>query len=291
MTYSIRSLRLHACLTDRRLAAALALGMGLWAVPARAHIEMLMPAARYTPDMQKDDPCGHPMNPPGKNPPHVFQAGETITIEFEEFVDHTGHFRVAVDLTGTDDFTSPMGFEDFYNSPEVILDDIPDDQDGGLHTVEVTLPDTPCDPCTLQLIQVMTDDGAWGPGNDDLYFQCADIVLEPAPAGDTGDTGSGDTTGAGDTTSGGDESTAGPIDPDTGEPGDGDDDDSAGSNTGGINPGTSDGGTADSDSSDEGGCSCRADAGGTTTAPWLLLALMAGVRRRGTKRGRRAQRT
>ena len=117
---------LRSILSDRRLAAALVLGVGLWVGPAAAHITMLSPAARYSADMQKAPPCGHPDNPPGAGPVATYQAGETITVQFEETVDHAGHFRLALDTTGTDTFTLPTGFDDFYNSPEVILDDIPD---------------------------------------------------------------------------------------------------------------------------------------------------------------------
>jgi hypothetical protein len=113
-------------INPRRLAAALALGVGLWSSTAAAHIALTTPAARYPQDQQKSPPCGAPDNPPGNGPVATYQAGETITIEFEEFVDHAGHFRVALDPTGTDAFTSPTAFDDFYNSPEVLLDEIPD---------------------------------------------------------------------------------------------------------------------------------------------------------------------
>jgi MYXO-CTERM domain-containing protein len=272
-------------LTDRRLAAALVLGMGLWAGPAAAHITMLSPAARYSSDMQKAPPCGHPDNPPGAGPVATYQAGETITVQFEETVNHPGHFRLALDMTGTDTFTLPTGFDDFYNSPEVILDDIPD-MAGGVYSVDVTLPDTPCDPCTLQLIQVM-DDGSWGPGDSDLYFNCADIVIEGSGAG-SGGTGTG---GNGTGGSGGD-GTTGDSGP-SGEVGSGGDAGSGGGSTGGGSEGTGGGGTADgastgssgpSDSEDDkGGCSCRAEAGGSgpaSAAPWLLVALLAWRRRR-----------
>ncbi len=226
--------------------AAIVMACGSWTSTAHAHIELLRPAARYFADFQKDDPCGHPRNPPGRGEPTVFTVGETITIRFEEFVQHQGHFRVALDPTGTDAFVSPSDFDDLYNSPEVLLDDIPDVQDGGLHTVELTLPDEPCDPCTLQVIQVMTDDGAWGPGNDDLYFQCADIVIQLAAA-DSGD-------------------------PDTGDSADDDD--------GPQPPLGSTGGSSADDSGDtqaepdgqgeSGGCSCREGQGSAVPALWLL---------------------
>ncbi|MCA9712801.1 MAG: lytic polysaccharide monooxygenase, partial [Myxococcales bacterium] len=202
-------------------------------------------------------PCGHPDNPPGEAAPTVYEAGQTITVRFDEFVQHTGYFRVAVDTSGTDGFVSPASFDDFYNSPQVLLDDIADAQDGGLHEVEVTLPDTTCDPCSLQLIQVMTDDGAFGPGTDDLYFQCADIVL--VPAGTNGGSGSGDG-GSGD---------GGPGSDGTGAP-----------FTTGMASDTSDATTADSDD-EASGCSCRAHRSPAALA-WLLVVLAAGRRRRVT---------
>lgn len=275
----LRSSRARFVLADLGVAATLALGLGLWSTPARAHIELLLPSARYTPDTQKSPPCGHPDNPPGDGSVTVFEPGETITIEFDEFVDHPGHFRIALDPTGTDAFTSPTDFDDFYNSPEVLLDDIADAA-GGLYQIDVTLPDEPCNPCTLQLIQVMND-GAWGPGNSDLYFQCADIAIEPAGAGTgtgpdlttggNGETGADDSSGGGETGSPGD---------DSGNPGD---DTDPGDGTGGVNPGSESTGPADSD--EGGGCSCRAAHGrGDSAAPWLLLVLLGWPRRRPAKR-------
>lgn len=272
----------RSTLTDRRFAAALALGVGLWAMPAAAHIELLVPAARYSPDSQKSPPCGHPDNPPGAGAVATYQAGETITIEFDEFIDHAGHFRVALDPTGTDDFTSPTGFEDFYNSPQVILDDIPD-MGGGVYSIDVTLPDTPCEACTLQLIQVMND-GSWGPGDSDLYFQCADIVIEGAGGGTAGGTGGDETGGGGDTGGAGSTGGAGGTSP-GGDVGSGGPVGSEGSSTGsngseGTAGETGTGGSGDSDDG-EGGCSCRANGGSpAAAAPWLLVALLAVRRRR-----------
>jgi len=277
----------RSSLSARRLAAAFAVGVGLWAVPAAAHIELTSPAARYSSDFQKDPPCGHPDNPPGQGPVATFQAGETITIEFDEFIDHPGHYRVALDPTGTDDFTSPAGFDDFYNSPEVILDDIAD-MGGGVYSIEVTLPDTPCDPCTLQLIQVMND-GSWGPGDSDLYFQCADIVIEGVAGGTeeptTGSdgtageaTGGDETTGGqGGTSPGGDVGSGGPVGSEGGSTGGNASEGTAGETEAGSG-GSS--GPSDSDES-EGGCSCRAEAGSSAAVPWLLVALVAWRRRRG----------
>jgi hypothetical protein len=59
----------------------------------------------------------------------------------------------------------------------VLADRIPDAAGGLTHgEVQVTLPSTACDACTLQLIQVMTDKPPFD-GGDDFYYQCADLRL------------------------------------------------------------------------------------------------------------------
>lgn len=270
---------LHSSIT-----AALALGVGLWAAPADAHIELTSPMARYSPDQQKAEPCGAPGNPPGAGPVATYQAGETITVQFEEFIDHPGHYRIALDPTGTDSFTSPTGFQDFYNSPEVLLDQIAD-MGGGTYSIDVTLPDEPCDPCTLQLIQVMND-GSWGPGLDDLYFQCADIVIEGSAATttDSGTTGADDTNGD-ESSAGGDVGSGDSGGPDSGGPVGTEGTTGGGGSEG---PGTSSGegptGTTnpDAEEGEDSGCGCRASASSPATAiPWLFVVLVAWRRRRG----------
>jgi hypothetical protein len=41
----------------------------------------------------------------------------------------------------------------------------------------VTLPDLVCDNCTLQVIQVMYDKPPYTTPGNDIYYQCADLVL------------------------------------------------------------------------------------------------------------------
>ncbi len=67
-----------------------------------------------------------------------------------------------------------------YTDPTVLLDGIAD-MAGGEYDIDVTLPDIECDNCTLQVIQVMTDKppyvSGYVPENNDIYYQCADLVL------------------------------------------------------------------------------------------------------------------
>jgi hypothetical protein len=68
--------------------------------------------------------------------------------------------------------------QELYSNDAVLLDGIEDDPPTyPLYSVSITLPDVECDNCTLQLIQVMYDKVSNGFGNDDIYYQCADLVL------------------------------------------------------------------------------------------------------------------
>jgi len=109
----------------------------------------------------KTDPCGGAVR---TTTPATFAAGQTLEVTFEETVNHPGHFRIAF---------SPAGDVGFNTS--VLLDNIPDTM--GLETplphlfrTTITLPTKPCDACTLQLIQVMTD-------SNSNYYSCSDIKL------------------------------------------------------------------------------------------------------------------
>lgn len=153
---------------------------------ASAHIQLDYPTARTT--SLKTGPCGAAGSTRGDQVT-TFQAGEVITIVWRETVDHPGHYRVAFDADGQDDFVDPTSFTDTYTNDTVLIDDIAD-KEGGTYTQELTIPDSACDHCTLQVIQVMTDKAPYGDDND-LYYQCADIVIlkdstEPDAGADVG---------------------------------------------------------------------------------------------------------
>jgi MYXO-CTERM domain-containing protein len=248
---------------------------------AAAHISLTSPAARYGQEMQKDYPCGALGNPAGVNPPTMLAAGDTITVTWDEFIDHDSHFRISLSADGDDAFLNPTGFEDFYNSPTVLLDQIADEPGVEFHEAEITLPDMDCNPCTLQLMQVMYS-ASFSEGS--LYYQCADIVIGPAGAGTSGvgDTGaSGSTGGGGDSSSSGD--VPDPTDASASETAASDASASAtasasGGGTTAPDTDASSSGTSPADDDDAGGCGCRTDARGSG---WLtLLALGAITRRR-----------
>jgi hypothetical protein len=156
--------------------------MWLGAGPAAAHIALMDPPPRT--DALKVGPCGAGGGARGTAVTPL-RPGATITVKWEETVDHPGHFRIAFDEDGDDLFVDPAGFEDVSGGPGVLVDGIADRSGGGIYTQEITLPDVECDGCTLQVIQVMSDKPPYGDGND-MYYQCADLVLsadaEPSPA-------------------------------------------------------------------------------------------------------------
>ncbi|HWU89735.1 MAG TPA: SCE4755 family polysaccharide monooxygenase-like protein [Kofleriaceae bacterium] len=149
---------------------------------ASAHIALTFPTPR-TAD-QKAGPCGAAGSTRGTQV-STFRPGDTITVEWDETVDHPGHYRIAFDNDGNDGFPNPVQPDD--NFPSTLADQIAD-KSGGHYTQQITLPNITCTNCTLQLMQVMTTVVPY----NSFYFQCADLVLSDSadptqpPASDGG---------------------------------------------------------------------------------------------------------
>jgi MYXO-CTERM domain-containing protein len=149
------------------------------ATTAHAHLQLRNPPARTT--AQKAGPCGAAGSKRGTIVT-TYQPGETITIEWDETVDHPGHYRIAFDDDGDDIFINPLRSTD--NFSFTVMDKIPD-KVGGRYTQQITLPTTPCANCTLQIMQIMQVNEPY----NSFYWQCADIVIagmEPEPMPDDG---------------------------------------------------------------------------------------------------------
>lgn len=97
----------------------------------------------------------------------IFTAGQTIELEFEETVNHPGHYRIAFSPANDQNFDS-----------YVLVDNILDVTNNGRYTQVVTIPNEICSACTLQLIQVMTTDP--NPQPNDFYYSCTDIQITNA---------------------------------------------------------------------------------------------------------------
>jgi hypothetical protein len=134
---------------------------------ASAHIALTYPPPR-TAD-QKAGPCGATGSTRSKTVT-TFAPGATIMVEWDETVDHPGHFRIAFDDAGDDVFVNPNSPDD--NFAFTLKEPIAD-KAGGHYTQAVTLPNKPCTNCTLQLMQIMTTAVPY----NSFYYQCADIAL------------------------------------------------------------------------------------------------------------------
>jgi len=160
---------------------------------ALAHVGIEEPPPRYPSDgygNNKSCPCGVGTNdtmcsdPSGRSDPSrdpsrvtTYEAGQQIVVVAHEVIGHSGRWRIAFDADGAD-------LDDF--NAQILLDveDPPGDQgnvgQGVRWEFPITLPSTPCDNCTLQLIQVMngnTTDPVDDPTGHSTYYQCADLVL------------------------------------------------------------------------------------------------------------------
>lgn len=178
-----------------RLGSLLGIGLLAYSTTASAHIAMTSPTPR-TAD-QKTGPCG-PAGSVRGTKVSTFRPGQTITVEWDETVDHPGHYRIAFDDNGSDAFQNPSQPTD--NFPSTLVDQIAD-KGGGHYSQQVTLPNIKCDNCTLQLVQVMTTAVPY----NSFYYQCADIVLSDGadPMQEPADTDGGCAAAAGGSAGGG----------------------------------------------------------------------------------------
>ena len=127
---------------------------------------------------QKIGPCGQA----GRSNVTEFTPGQSITVRFNETVNHPSHFRIAFNPNG-EAFPDPTSVDDKGGGPLILVDGITDEE-AAEQQIQITFPNVECDTCTLQLIQVMYDKGGNGfggrtaeGGNDDMYYSCADVVL------------------------------------------------------------------------------------------------------------------
>jgi hypothetical protein len=167
--------------------------------PAHAHVSLDYPKSRYyvnnlaDQNKLKNGPCGASNDSRTTNGSLVttLKPGDKITVRWRETVQHPGFFRIAFDSDGQN-FTLP-GSASNGDGVTILAEKIPDKSGANNleYTYEVTLPNIECTKCTLQLVQVMTTSPPpyeEGPGND-LYFNCADVVLKADGTSSGGGTG------------------------------------------------------------------------------------------------------
>ncbi|MEY2937310.1 MAG: hypothetical protein RL033_8059 [Pseudomonadota bacterium] len=115
----------------------------------------------------------------------TYAPGDTITVRFDEYVAHSGRYRIAFDPDGAelDDFNAHI----LLDEPDPV-GKVGNAGSGSMWEFQVTLPDMTCENCSLQLIQVMDgnmEDLVLNPvDRGGTYFQCADVrLVAGTPAG------------------------------------------------------------------------------------------------------------
>jgi len=101
--------------------------------------------------------------------PTILKAGQQLEVQWEETVDHPGYYRIAFSPSGD------MGFDQ-----NVLVQKVDDIANVHSYKATITVPNTPCTQCTLQMIQYMTENVP-----PSLYYSCADIEIRtvvPSPS-------------------------------------------------------------------------------------------------------------
>ncbi|MEM6954201.1 MAG: SCE4755 family polysaccharide monooxygenase-like protein [Myxococcota bacterium] len=164
--------------------------LGLLALPAiaQAHLDMLDPPSRYGRGDLKDGPCGLA----GGEAEAItarYAPGETIELRIDEYVDHPSHYRVALDMSGTDaNLDDPICLDNcddsrqdaptFEEPDHVMVLGIFEDEASEEQVLRVTLPNAECEHCVLQVMQIMYDKRPYTIGGNDNYYRCSDIAIE-----------------------------------------------------------------------------------------------------------------
>ena len=118
----------------------------------------------------KTGPCGGVTR---TNSSVELTAGETITITWEETVQHPGRYEFSISLANDQNFVRMLVVPDTQDN----RNDLPHQ-----YSASFTVPSIACEACTFQMIQVMTEN----PNNPSLYYSCADIKIiagEEEPSG------------------------------------------------------------------------------------------------------------
>lgn len=190
----MKSAKVHRFLSLFALTALTALAISAGAKVAHAHTLLVSPPPLTQDDSAKVGPCGCEFGGDPACPANftttTLTAGATVTIKWKETVNHTGNFRLAFSSNPPDQSTGA----DF--DADVLYDKADGNSVAGATlSTTITVPKTPCDPCTIQLRQFMA--GAANP----YYYSCASVRIVEPPSSSS--SSSGDASGGGDPTGGG----------------------------------------------------------------------------------------
>lgn len=132
---------------------------------ALGHARLIDPAPRNAGSGIKTGPCG---NIARTNNPRVLVAGSQLTVRWEETINHPGRYYISFSPSGD------QGFEQNRLATVVDTQNMPIGV-GPNHqySTVITVPNTPCTNCTLQMIQSMEEN----PQAPTFYYSCADIQI------------------------------------------------------------------------------------------------------------------
>jgi MYXO-CTERM domain-containing protein len=249
-----------------------------WSSNAAAHIKLLEPASwiveNGTGDPQKTDPCGGPGT--ATNMITTYEAGQEITVHWQETVFHPGHFRIAFSANRADFVEPEVQLHAGGNISEsaTIMDPVAapvlvdglfprtSNSMGSDFSTTIKLPEETCEKCTLQVMQFMAEHA---PGY--FYHHCADIkIVEKGSLG----SGTGGTSGEG---TGGSDAVGAAGTASTGQAGASMSMGGGGSGGSSSMPAGSGGGSDDEDD-DDGGCSITSGAPAHASQGVLSFALL-----------------
>jgi MYXO-CTERM domain-containing protein len=156
-----------------RLSVLFSCALAFTSASASAHVILRTPVPRDSGDGYTNGPCGSTM--PGQGMRTALTAGSQVMVTWDKTVDHSPQtFRLVL---------SPDGLTGFDDPNNVIVKDIPGPAGMQSYSYQWTVPSTPCETCTLQLVQASAAP----------YYSCADIaILAGGTDGGVADAGPGD---------------------------------------------------------------------------------------------------
>jgi hypothetical protein len=150
---------------------------------AAAHVKFVSPNPRTptTSPAPVPAPCGGDTT--RGTQPTTFMAGSVVTLTWNEFIDHPGHYRISFDDDGQNfvDPANPLQNQVGIN-PMVLADQLVSPVGGAPPSTNVTLPNVACTNCTLQI-------AFWKTSSSDYDYACADLILTMPPVDGPPDAG------------------------------------------------------------------------------------------------------
>jgi MYXO-CTERM domain-containing protein len=193
----------------RKLMLVLSVPLLSWSMNAQAHfnLDAPPPTTAATDGGKGLPPCG-PDTP--SNTPTAVTGGQALMVMVDEFVPHTGFYRIALSIDSRTELPldnvvkdsmgnilppdgKPMGTSrtaDYESTPvfPVLADHLWVHQGTSamMFQTSITLPNVTCAKCTLQVIEFMADHGynqsePDGTGGGYFYHHCADLKITADP--------------------------------------------------------------------------------------------------------------